>query len=93
MTDEPTPVVPTPDVLIGIVDALTTIIEVLLALGIDPSVFAEPLAAQRAGHLAAGRPDAAAVLSHLRDYVTDPELQQRRQKIQLAHRAPPAGRA
>ena len=92
MADEPR-MTPSTGLEVGLLDAITTIIEILLALGIEPAVFAEPLKAQRDGQRAAGRPDAAGVLDYLRDYVIDPELQQRRQKIQLAHRAPPAGTA
>jgi hypothetical protein len=76
-----------PDIAIGLHDALTTIIGVLLALGIQPSVFEELFRSQR------DRPDAAGVLESLRQFVIDPELQRRRQMIQLIHKEPPAGRA
>jgi hypothetical protein len=82
-----------PDAFIGLYDAMTTIIGVLLALGIQPSVFAEPFESQRDAHRVAGRGDAAGLLDALRDFVIDPELQRQRQMIQLIHKAPPAGRA
>jgi hypothetical protein len=47
---------------IGMVDALSTIMEVFVALGIEPSVLSGPLEFQRDAQLAAGRTNAALVL-------------------------------
>jgi hypothetical protein len=58
------------DAEIGLLDAMTTIMEILLALGIEPSVLEVPLRFQRDGQRAAGRVDAAVVLDILLDYVT-----------------------
>lgn len=67
--------------------------EILLALGIEPSVLEVPLRFQRDGQRAAGRVDAAVVLDILLDYVTDQGLAQRRENLRLIQREPPRGTA
>jgi hypothetical protein len=79
------------DAEVGLVDAITTIIEILLAMGVPPSVFSEALQFQRDAHRAAGRVNAAVVIGALIDCVNDPEKQRRRRMIQLTRMEPPKG--
>jgi len=81
------------DTWIGLFDAITTLTEIFLRLGIDPEVLAQPLEFQRDAQRHAGRPNAAAVLDALVDYARDPERQKQRQAIQLLKNAPPKGTA
>jgi hypothetical protein len=85
--------VPLRDIDVGVMDALMTIMEIFLTLGISPEHLATPLQAQRDGQLAAGRPDAAAVLANLLSYVSDPDLARRRKIVQIFQREPPKGTA
>jgi hypothetical protein len=78
---------------IGMVDALSTIMEVFVALGIEPSVLSGPLEFQRDAQLAAGRTNAALVLDLLIDGVRDPERARRRQVLRLFRQEPPKGSA
>ncbi len=78
---------------IGIIDAIKTVMEVLLALGVPASVLAEPLEFQRNAHRSAGRTNAAVVLDILRDFVLDPERERKRQVVRLLQKEPPAGSA
>jgi hypothetical protein len=92
VADEPKGDGPT-DAEIGLLDALTTVMEIFLALGIEPEYLATPLRAQRDGQRAAGRPSAAAVLDILLDYVSDPELARWRRNLRLIQQEPPKGTA
>jgi len=84
---------PLSDTEIGFLDALTTVMEIFLALGIEPEYLATPLRFQRDGQRAAGRPEAAAVLDILLDYVSDPDLAKRRQTLRIFQQEPPKGTA
>ena len=81
------------DAEVGLIDAISTILEILLAMGIPSSVLSESLQIQRDAHRAAGRVNAAVVLGALIDSVNDPEKQRRRQIIQLTQMEPPQGTA
>jgi hypothetical protein len=81
------------DVEIGLMDAITTVMDVLLALGIQPSVLQVPLEFQRNAHRAAGRPNAAALLDVFVGFVTDPERQRHRETVELLRRESPKGTA
>jgi hypothetical protein len=81
------------DVEVGMLDAIMTIMETLLALGVNPSVLGESLRFQRDAQRDAGRADAAAILDVLRDFASDPERQQHRENFQLLHKEPPKGTA
>lgn len=81
------------DALVGVIDAMTTIVEVLLALGVSASVFEEPFRHQRDAHRAAGRLNASAVLDTFVDFVTDQGRQRKRQEIQTVFRSEPKGNA
>jgi hypothetical protein len=81
------------DTEIGLADALTTLTEVFLALGVPPETLAQPLEFQRNAHRAAGRANAAVVLDSIIDYVRDPERQRRRQILELFQKEPPKGSA
>jgi hypothetical protein len=81
------------DVEIGLMDAITTIMDILLALGIQPAVLQVPLQFQRDAQRAAGRPNAAALLDFFVDFVTDPERQQHRERLELLRSGSPKGTA
>ena len=81
------------DVEIGLMDAITTIMDILLALGIQPSVLQVPLQFQRDAHRAAGRQNAAVLLDVFVDFVTDPERQRHRENLELLRSESPKGRA
>lgn len=84
---------PLSDTEIGFMDALTTVMEIFLALGIEPEYLAAPLRFQRDGQRAAGRPEAAAVLDTLADFVSDPARAQHRQTRRILRQEPPKGTA
>ncbi|MFZ0375015.1 MAG: hypothetical protein WAL39_17090 [Xanthobacteraceae bacterium] len=81
------------DVEIGLMDAITTIMDILLALGIRQSVLQVPLQFQRDAQRAAGRPNAAALLDYFVEFVIDPERQQHRETVELLRRESPKGTA
>lgn len=81
------------DTAIGIMDALLTVMEVLLRLGVDQSVFEEALQAQLDGHRAAGRPGSAAVLDYFLEFLADEDRVQHRKMHQLLLSARPKGSA
>jgi hypothetical protein len=78
---------------VGLVDAITTLIEVFCASGVDPEVIARAFEAQRDGHLQKGQVDAAAVLALLVDFARDPERRQQRGFLRRIERESPAGTA
>jgi hypothetical protein len=83
----------TTDAEIGLLDALTTVMEICLSLGIEPEVLATPLRFQRDAQRAAQRADAAAVLDILADFVSDPARIRQRQERRIILSEPPKGTA
>ena len=81
------------DVEIGLLDAIQTLTEIFLRLGIAPEVIAQPLQFQRDAHREKERTNAAIVLDVLLDFVRDPVRQQQRVALELLNRQPPAGTA
>lgn len=81
------------DTEIGLLSAITTLLEVLLALGVDPVSLSRPLEFQRDAHRAAGRPNAAAILDTLADYAKDHDVQKRREVQRLLLKAQTPGNA
>jgi hypothetical protein len=77
----------------GILDAITTLIEVFCASGVDPEVIAQAFEAQRDGHLQKGQMDSAVVLGLLVEFARDPERRQQRGFLRRIEREPPAGTA
>ena len=84
---------PLSEIELATFDALTTVMEVFLALGISPEYLAAPLKAQRDGHRKKNHPDAAAAFDYLLDYVADPDVARRRKMLGLFRTAPPEGTA
>jgi hypothetical protein len=72
------------DLEAGMCDAIRTLMECLLGFGYPPDDLAAMLLHQIDGHRVAGRSDAAAFLSVLRDEVLDPERRRLRQAIRQA---------
>lgn len=92
MSDNPNMRGPT-DVEIGLLDAIHTLTDIFLRLGIDPEVLAQSFEFQRDGHREQGRVNAASLLDSLVAFVRDPGLQQQRAALELLNRQPPAGTA
>ncbi|MGO8866955.1 MAG: hypothetical protein ACLQME_10680 [Alphaproteobacteria bacterium] len=81
------------DTEIGLTDAVMTLIDVFLQLGVPQSVLAKRLQFQRDAQRLAGRAAAAAVLDTLLDFVNDEERARVRQAFRLFSQEPPEGTA
>ncbi len=79
---------------IALMDAIKTLVELLLMRGlVDPVGLGKIFAFQRDGYLAKEQPTAAALMEHLRQYVTDPARAAERQTIQQLLAKPAQGQA
>lgn len=81
------------DTEIGLIDAVQTLTDIFLRLGIAPEVLAQPFEFQQSEHLKKGRTNAAVVLGLPVSFVRDPKRQQQQQALELLTRQPPAGSA
>jgi hypothetical protein len=78
---------------IALMDAIKSIIDVMLESGVPPQAFERNFVHQRDGYIRTGRPKAAGMLEMLRLFATDPQRAASRQQRSQTLREPPKGQA
>ena len=81
------------DTEVGLIDALMTMLETLIAHGVSPATLAQSFEAQRDGHLRQNRGEAAAILELFRQYAANPEIARAREIHRIFREEPPRGSA
>ena len=74
-------------------DAIKSIMDIMLDAGIPAAAFERNLAHQRDGHLRADRPKSASILEVLRIFATDPQRAASREQLRRTLGEPPKGQA